>query len=202
AWMRSAMVVASCGGASLRPISSIASGKPTCACTSMVFTRLPFTTTSRRRGACAWAVAPMSAQPVKNTNSLRVVIYPPPSLLGAEPARYSDSHDIETHTTRGHWKRRAGTLARAVRRPGTEREPRRRRSQRCNDRSLGVPALPGPNLERARRRQAAVPLRAAGGGRASSHRAVCRAARGLRPGPRRLGGGAARAAPQAGRHLG
>jgi len=83
----------------------------------MVFTRLPLTTTSRRRGACAWA-APISAHPVKNTNSLRVVIGPPPGLLRVEPARYCDGHDIESHPARRHRKRRAGAFRGALRRPG------------------------------------------------------------------------------------
>src|SRR5215468_6175242 len=40
-----------------RPINAMASGTAQCACTSTVFTRLPLTTTSRRRG-CACATPP------------------------------------------------------------------------------------------------------------------------------------------------
>src|SRR5207302_8454670 len=69
-------------GASVSPISAMASGTPQCACTSTVFTRRPLTTTSRRRGACARAAGspshPMNAMPVSAaallTNSLRVVM--------------------------------------------------------------------------------------------------------------------------------
>src|SRR5262245_40264224 len=169
----------------------------------MVFTRLPLTTTSRRRGAWAWAVAaPMSAHPVKNTKSLRVVIDPPPSLLAAEPARYSDGDDFETDPARGHRKRRAGTFPGAHRRSGAEREPGCRGRQRRDDRSMGVRALPGADFRRARRRQAAVQFRAAARGRASAHRAVRRPPTGLRSGARRLGRAAAHAPTQARRDLG
>src|SRR6185503_17937030 len=95
ALMRSCIVVVSSCGPNFRPISSIASGKPTCACTSMVFTRLPFTTTWRRRCVCAFASG-AKEHPVKNKpavtavwprKSLRVVIGPPPSLRSVSAAQ-------------------------------------------------------------------------------------------------------------------
>src|SRR4029079_14229809 len=73
------------GGRNLSPIMSITSGITQCACTSMVLTRRPLTTTSRRfTGACAWAsgagrrphpqnTAPANAPPPP-MKSLRVVM--------------------------------------------------------------------------------------------------------------------------------
>src|SRR5882672_38265 len=66
------------GGATFIPISAIASGMATCACTSIVFTRLPLTSTSRCAGfpLCACAASsrlqPTNAIPAPR-NSLRPV---------------------------------------------------------------------------------------------------------------------------------
>src|SRR6266446_2183205 len=78
-------------GSTFSPISAIASGTAQCACTSTVFTRRPFTATSRRRivpPACARASRALRrSQPTKpmpaiapaafRMNSLRVDIAPP-----------------------------------------------------------------------------------------------------------------------------
>ncbi len=87
-------------GATFKFIRAIASGTLQCACTSTVFTRRPFTTTSRRR-VWAWADAasarpqPTNAMPAmapadSSMNSLRVFTGSPPAAQWAEgdfPAR-------------------------------------------------------------------------------------------------------------------
>src|SRR6185295_19101487 len=79
-------------GFTLSPIKAMASGKAQCACTSTVFTRRPFTTTSRRRGAgCACAcVAGSSSQPTKATPAMAPVMPPMKSLrvvISSSPCR-------------------------------------------------------------------------------------------------------------------
>ena len=79
-------------GFTLRPIKAMASGKAQCACTSTVFTRRPFTTTSRRLGAgCACAcVACISSQPTKATPAMAPVMPPMKSLrvvMSSSPCR-------------------------------------------------------------------------------------------------------------------
>ena len=99
---RSSDTTSDCIG-TFSPISAIASGTSQWACTSMVLTRLPLTTTSRRRDAGAWATAPpVVAQPtkarpaiapaVRPSNSRRLVfifLLPVPAGLSGEniPAR-------------------------------------------------------------------------------------------------------------------
>src|SRR5262252_4001334 len=69
---RSSPMTRDCCGTFI-PASAIASGIATCACTSMVFTRLPLTRTSRRgAGACACAASsrlqPTNAAPARRTS--------------------------------------------------------------------------------------------------------------------------------------
>src|SRR5215831_13861406 len=72
-------------GSTFRPIKASASGTAQCACTSMVLTRRPLTTTSRRRPcACTGAIPVMlhatkampAAPAAPSTNSRRVVMVP------------------------------------------------------------------------------------------------------------------------------
>src|SRR5450432_4481917 len=84
-WMRSWMDDRpSSGGFGFTPISAIASGMAQWQCTSTVFTRRPFTTTSRRRVCACVGAAPMRLQPTNATPpiapaplriSLRVTIF-------------------------------------------------------------------------------------------------------------------------------
>src|SRR6476660_7730579 len=79
-------------GFTFRPINAIASGKAQCACTSTVFTRRPFTTTSRRLGAgCACVcVVCISSQPTKATPAMAPVMPPMKSLrvvISSSPCR-------------------------------------------------------------------------------------------------------------------
>src|SRR5215468_10397326 len=62
----SALDMRSASVSSALPMSAIAAGTAQCACTSTVFTRLPFTTTSRRR---PWGAAP----PPHETNAASAI---------------------------------------------------------------------------------------------------------------------------------
>src|SRR5215831_848419 len=92
-------------GSTLRPIRAIASGTAQCACTSMVLTRRPFTTTSRRR-PCAWADAiPVMLQATNampaapSTNSRRVLIVP--SLRAQGITRVSEERAVRFEPEHG-----------------------------------------------------------------------------------------------------
>src|SRR5262245_41242180 len=118
----------SCGPPNLSPISASDSATAQCACMSTVFTRLPFTTTSRRRPWARVGAAANRSQPTKKRPARVAVVWRKSRrvVIGAPPApEVRALYNPRGRSTRHERPSAAGAVAHRPERGGGPALPRR-----------------------------------------------------------------------------